>query len=93
MDPIDRQAAINALNEYFSRIGKLKRKGLTKGEKAIGLDTVGVIKSLPSAIVRCKDCKHHIFEDEKPGMVYCPEIISGWVKMIAFVRYGRLNND
>ena len=48
-DAISRQAAIDALNEYFSRIGKLKRRGLNKGEKAISLDTVGAINSLPYA--------------------------------------------
>ena len=48
-DCISRQAAIDVLNEYFARIGKLKRRGLTKGEKAISLDTVGAIKTLPSA--------------------------------------------
>jgi len=47
-DTISRQAAIDALNEYFTRIGRLKRRGLTKGEKAISLDTVGTIKTLPS---------------------------------------------
>ena len=48
-DAISRQDAIDALNEYFARIGKLKRRGLTKGEKAISLDTVGIIKTLPFA--------------------------------------------
>lgn len=48
-DCISRQQAIDALNEYFARIGKLKRRGLTKGEKAISLDTVGAIKTLPPA--------------------------------------------
>lgn len=48
-DTISRQAAIAALNEYFARIEKLKRRGLTKGEKAISLDTVGAIKTLPPA--------------------------------------------
>lgn len=48
-DCVSRQAAIDALNEYFDRIGKLKRRGLTKGEKAISLDTVGTIKTLPPA--------------------------------------------
>lgn len=55
-DCISRQAAIEALDEYFERIGKLKRRGLNKGEKAISLDTVGAIKSLPPAqpvIVPC----------------------------------------
>ena len=48
-DCISRAAAVEALNEYFSRIGKLKRRGLSNAEKAISLDTVGAIKSLPSA--------------------------------------------
>ena len=48
-DLISRQAAIDALHEYFARIGNLKRRGLTKGEKAIGLDVVGALKTLPSA--------------------------------------------
>ena len=48
-DTISRQAALSALNEYFVRIGKLKRRGLNKGEKAISLDVVGTINSLPSA--------------------------------------------
>lgn len=46
-DAISRQAAFDSLNEYFARIGKLKRRGLNKGEKAISLDTIGVIKTLP----------------------------------------------
>ena len=63
---IDRQAAIDTMEEYFTRIGKLKRRGLNKGEKAIALDTVEAIKSLPSAqpeIIYCKDCKHFVRED------------------------------
>lgn len=28
-------------------------------------------------IVRCKDCKWH--EDEEPKIVYCPNVIGGWV--------------
>lgn len=28
-------------------------------------------------LVRCKDCKYH--DDEEPGMVYCPNQVSGWV--------------
>ena len=49
MDLIYRQQAIDVLNEYFARIEKLKSGGLTEGEKAISLDTVGAIKTLPSA--------------------------------------------
>ena len=46
-DCISRQAVTDALNKYFARIGKLKRRGLTIGEKAISLDMVGIIKNLP----------------------------------------------
>ena len=28
-------------------------------------------------VVRCRECKHH--EDEEIGMVYCPNMIGGWV--------------
>ena len=28
-------------------------------------------------VIRCKDCKYH--EDEEPGMVYCPNLVGGWV--------------
>ena len=48
-DSISRAATVEALNEYFSRIGKLKRRGLSNAEKAISLDTVGAIKALPPA--------------------------------------------
>ena len=39
------------------------------------------VRNQPSAqpeIIHCGNCKHHI--DEELGMVYCPEIIGGWVK-------------
>ena len=80
-DTISRQAAIDALNEYFARIGKLKRRGLTKGEKAISLDTVGAIKTLPSAqpeIIRCKDCKHseHWYRDRRRCFLWSEDGIS-----------------
>ena len=29
-------------------------------------------------VTRCKDCKCH--EDEEIGIVYCPNIIGGWVR-------------
>jgi len=30
-------------------------------------------------LVRCKDCRHHEKEYDQPGMVYCYEIVGGWV--------------
>lgn len=41
--------AIDALNEYFARIGKLKRGWLTIEERAIKLDAIDAIKALPPA--------------------------------------------
>lgn len=84
---IDQQEALDALNEYFCRISKLKRRGLNNSEKAISLDVAGVIQSLPPKVICCKDCKFaHMtvdgeckycdiwFPDEKtymPGDYYC----------------------
>ena len=63
-DLISRQAAIDALDEYFGRIGKLKRRGLTKGERAISLDVVGAIRTLPSAQPERKKGRWIPHEDE-----------------------------
>lgn len=51
-DDISRQAAIVAVNKYFSRIGKLKRHGLKNTEKAINMGLIYAIGTLPSADVR-----------------------------------------
>lgn len=44
-------------------------------------------------VVHCKDCRHH--EDEAPGMVYCPHIVSGWVSNDFFCKDGerKENNE
>lgn len=40
-----------------------------------------VIKNAPTIdavpVVRCRECKHH--EDEEIGMIYCPNVLGGWV--------------
>lgn len=45
-------------------------------------DAVSLLGSAPTIetepIVRCKNCKHH--KDEEVGMVYCPNIVGGWVE-------------
>ena len=46
------------------------------------IDASDAIKSIHPAdvreIIRCKDCKwHEIYE---PGMVYCPNIVGGWIQ-------------
>ena len=69
LDIISRSVAIEALNEYFSRIGKLKRLGLNNAENAIRLDTVGVIKTLPS-VQQWIPCKTAFPEKENTRVTY-----------------------
>ena len=40
-------------------------------------DVIRISAADVAPVVRCKDCKHH--EDEEIRMVYCPNIIGGWV--------------
>ena len=42
-------------------------------------------------LVRCKDCKHH--EDEEPNMVYCPNMIGGWVDNNFYCGEGERSED
>lgn len=37
-------------------------------------------------VVRCKDCRWH--EQEQPGMVYCPNIVGGWMENECFCSMG-----
>ena len=46
------------------------------------------IDKLPTIeIIRCKDCIYH--EDKEPGMVYCPNIVGGWVDEDFYCRDGK----
>ena len=68
------------------RTGSLIMYGMDLCEKAVGFQ--------PSArpeIINCGNCKHH--SDEKPGMVYCPEIMGGWVKNDCFCAIWEGNDD
>lgn len=42
-------------------------------------------------LVRCKECKH--YEDEEPSMVYCPNIVGGWVSNIFYCGYGERKDE
>ena len=46
-------------------------------ELIVKVDDAGVYH-IEGELIRCKDCKHH--KDEKQGMVYCPNIVDGWVE-------------
>ena len=59
-DLIDRQDAIDAMNQIYCHVEMIRKRPVTKGEQALFLDMRETIKALPSAeseIVRCKDCK------------------------------------
>lgn len=53
------------------------------------------ISNFPAAdvvpVVRCEKCAHH--EDEQPGMVYCEQIVGGWVPNEFFCAEGEEQND
>lgn len=44
-----------------------------------------VVDAVP--VVRCGKCKWH--ENEEPGMVYCPQIVGGWVSENFFCGFGK----
>ena len=48
-------------------------------------------KKRDAEITRCKECKYH--EDEEPGMVYCHNILGGWVNDDFFCAYGERRDD
>ena len=62
------------------RGGYLTRQEIANN-KAI-IDIMQLIYEQPTVdaepAIRCRDCKHHT--DEKPGMVYCPELVGGWIE-------------
>ena len=42
-------------------------------------------------VVRCLECKYH--EDEEIGMVYCPNVLGGWVRENWFCADGERKED
>lgn len=69
----------------FDRIlweNDVMRKQLIDIGKPFGAKMDDVVK-----VVRCKDCKWH--KDEKPGMVYCPNVTGGWVEDDWYCKQGR----
>ena len=48
--------------------------GIERAESEI--ECAPTVDAVP--VIRCKDCKH--YEYAQPGMVYCPNIVGGWVE-------------
>ena len=73
MRPIDGDSLMKTVfNDVVLVDGEVKGVGLILAET---VDKAPIIDAVP--VVRCKDCKHH--EDEEIGMVYCSNMIGGWV--------------
>ena len=74
-------------NQYINR-ETVKRELLSWAvcmnhpEYLIKDDALHIIDSIPAAdvveVVRCRECKYH--EEEGIEMVYCPNMIGGWVE-------------
>lgn len=60
---ISRQDAIDAMNEVYCHIEKIKKRPVNKTEQAMYLDMIGAVKSVPSAQRDtdewCTDCKEY----------------------------------
>lgn len=65
-DLISRKAAIEAMEQRYCDIERVKKRPVTKGEQAIFLDMRGVIRSLPSWRCRMSDL---ISRDEAVALV------------------------
>ena len=91
-DYISRQAAIDTLEQSKDKTAKGEVGGFYN---AIIQNNINRLIRLPSAdvveVVRCKDCRFH--EDEQAGMVYCPEIVGGWVEDDWFCKGGERRTD
>lgn len=95
---IDREEAAKAFSELLlspyaddeSGPFSAGAKDALKLARDMMLDKVPDTLSIPSAdvveVVRCKDCRWH--EQEQPGMVYCPNIVGGWMENECFCSMG-----
>lgn len=54
-DLISRKAAIEAMEQRYCDIERVKKRPVTKGEQAIFLDMRGVVRSLPSGWIPCSE--------------------------------------
>ena len=73
---IKREYARDAIRKAMTR---LEKERMTPSQVCYMI--ADEIAYIPSAdvveVVRCKDCKHHIYEE--PNMVYCPYATASWV--------------
>ena len=73
MRTIDADALMKTVfNDVVLVDGEVKGVGLILAET---VDKAPTIDAVP--VVRCRECVHH--DDEEIGMVYCPNMIGGWV--------------
>ena len=71
------------LNEFLKRYTEMERnRNLVFAACEIKQDFADMISDFPTVdaveVVRCRECKYH--EEEGIDMVYCPNMIGGWVE-------------
>ena len=66
----------NTLISYMDECSKESRFRVYYGYAKSFIDDAPTIDAVP--VVRCRECKYH--EEEEIEMVYCPNIIGGWVE-------------
>jgi len=71
--------------DYDYLIDSVKKCPSLKGNIVFfkSLRTIDAVK-----VVRCEKCSHHT--DEEIGMVYCPNIVGGWVSNDFYCKDGEL---
>ena len=62
--------------------------GRVEWEDIVNAPTVDAVP-----VIRCKDCKHHEYEYEENGMVYCSNIVGCWVDEEGYCYLAERRND
>ena len=75
----------NALISYMDECSKESRFRVYYGYAKSFIDDAPTVDAVP--VVRCRECKYH--EEEGIEMVYCPNMIGGWVENEWFCANGK----
>ena len=65
----------DALRSYMDECSKESRFRVYYGYAESFINAAPTVDAVE--VVRCRECKHH--ENEEIGMVYCPNMLGGWV--------------
>ena len=75
----------NALMSYMDECSKESRFRVYYGYAKSFINAAPTVDAVE--VVRCRECKYH--KEEGIGMVYCPNMIGGWVENEWFCANGK----